>query len=51
MHPVCERNKKSGQYISRRERFSRMKWRIGPQNVIDERESNGKLIRFDDSQV
>ena len=51
MHPACEResNKKSRQYIWAR--GTRDFREMGPQSVINERESNGKLIGFDDSQV
>lgn len=50
-----EHVKKFGQYISARDGRDFREWsgdcRNGPQSVIDERESNGKLIGFDDSQM
>lgn len=54
-HSACEHVKKFEQYISARDGRDFREWsgdrRNGPQSVIDERESNGKLIGFDDSQV
>ena len=58
MHPACERvrvikNPGNTSQRAAREIFANEATivEMGPQSVINERESNGKLIGFDDSQV